>query len=52
MVDDLKEFVDTVEEGDQRSLERICRLAGQLGVVVIAAGRAADLAKYSERLRP
>ena len=29
-------------------MERICRLAQNLGVVVITAGRIADLSKYNE----
>lgn len=47
-IDDLKEFVDCANDGDKNSMERICRMAGGLGVLVFAAGRAADLARYNE----
>lgn len=47
-IDDLKEFVDSVTEQSKNSMERICRLAQQLGVLVFVAGRAADISKYNE----
>lgn len=47
-VDDLKEFVDTVSDADRNTMERICRLAQGLGVMVLAAGRMGDIAKYNE----
>lgn len=48
VVDDLKEFVDEVSDAVKNSLERICRLAQQLGVMVITAGRMADISRYNE----
>ena len=48
VVDDLKDFVDTVSTADHDSLERICRLAQNLGVIVLCAGRMSDMAKYNE----
>lgn len=47
-VDDLKEFVDGSEAESKNMLERICRMAQHLGVLVFAAGRVADLTKYNE----
>lgn len=48
IIDDLKEFVDSVTDANKLSMERICRLAKHLGVIVICAGRVADIAKYNE----
>ncbi len=48
IIDDLKEFVDAVSDASRNSMERICRLAQNLGVLVICAGRFSDLAKYNE----
>lgn len=48
LIDDLKEFVDTVSDASRNAMERICRLAQKLGVMVLAAGRMADIAKYNE----
>lgn len=48
LMDDLKEFVDAVSDADKNSMERICRLAQNLGVIVLAAGRMSDVAKYNE----
>ncbi len=47
-IDDLKEFVDKVSDGNLSSMERISRLAQGLGVLVISAGRMADISKYNE----
>ena len=47
-VDDLKEFVDTVDNNAKNSMERICRLAQGLGVIVFAAGRVSDVERYNE----
>lgn len=47
-IDDLKEFVDTVSDQNKLSMERICRLAQQLGVMIFTAGRVADISKYNE----
>ncbi len=47
-IDDLKEFVDSVSNENKNSMERISRLAQGLGVLIFAAGRAADLARYNE----
>ncbi len=48
VVDDLKEFVDAVTDESKNSMERICRLAQGLGVIVLTAGRMADMEKYNE----
>ncbi len=48
VVDDLKEFVDGVSDANKNAMERICRMAADLGVVVLAAGRMADIARYNE----
>lgn len=47
-IDDLKEFVDLSSDADKNSMERICRLAQYLGIIVIAAGRLEDIRKYNE----
>lgn len=47
-IDDLKEFVDTVSDENKNSMERICRLAQKLGVLVFAAGRVTDISRYNE----
>lgn len=47
-IDDLKEFVDSVNDNNKNSMERICRLAQGLGVLVFAAGRISDLERYNE----
>lgn len=47
-IDDLKEFIDSVTDECKTSMERICRLAQKLGVLVFAAGRAADISRYNE----
>lgn len=48
VVDDLKEFVDQVSNNSKNTMERICRMAQGLGVIVLCAGRMADIAKYNE----
>lgn len=48
IIDDLKEYVDSVSEANKNSMERICRLAQNLGVIVITAGRISDLLRYNE----
>jgi S-DNA-T family DNA segregation ATPase FtsK/SpoIIIE len=47
-IDDLKEFIDTVTDNSKNSIERICRLAQNLGVIVLVAGRISDIARYNE----
>lgn len=47
-IDDIKEFVDSVSDEVRNSMERICRLAQHLGVIVFVAGRTADVMKYNE----
>lgn len=47
-IDDLKEFVDAVSDNNKNAMERICRLAQGLGVLVFAAGRVSDLERYNE----
>ena len=48
VIDDLKDFVDNVSDSNRDSMERICRLAHRLGVMVFAAGRISDLSVYNE----
>lgn len=48
VIDDLKEFVEAVSDASKNSMERICRLAQDLGVIVIAAGRLSDISKLNE----
>lgn len=48
VIDDLKDFVDCVSDANKLSMERICRLAKHLGVIVLCAGRVADITKYNE----
>jgi S-DNA-T family DNA segregation ATPase FtsK/SpoIIIE len=48
VIDDLRDFIDAVSDANKNSMERICRLAQNLGVIVIAGGRSADLVKYNE----
>lgn len=48
VIDDLRDFVDAVSDANKNSMERICRLAQNLGVIVIVGGRIADLSKYNE----
>ncbi len=47
-IDDLKEFVDAVDNNNKNSMERICRLAQGLGVLVFVAGRVSDIERYNE----
>lgn len=47
-IDDLKDFVDEVDNDSKASMERICRLAEGLGVLVFVAGRVADIERYNE----
>lgn len=48
VIDDLKEFVDAVSNSNKNSMERIVRLAQNLGVIVLTAGRMSDVSKYNE----
>ena len=48
VVDDLKDFVDKVSDTNKNSMERICRMAQDLGVIVLCSGRMSDIAKYNE----
>ena len=48
IIDDLKEFVDEVSDNNKNTMERICRMAGGLGIVVICAGRVSDISHYNE----
>ena len=47
-VNNLKEFVDSVSEDNLRSMERICRLAQGLGVLIFVSGLPDDLVKYNQ----
>lgn len=46
-IDDLKDFVDAVSNEQKDCMERICRFTKNLGVMIFAAGRATDIAKYN-----
>lgn len=48
VIDDLKEFVDCVSDANKNTMERICRMAQDLGVIVLCAGRMMDISKYNE----
>lgn len=48
LIDDLKEFVDSVSDENKNTMERICRMAQNLGVIVLCAGRMSDLSHYNE----
>ena len=48
VIDDLKEFVDKVSDSSKNTMERICRMAQDLGVIVLCSGRMSDIAKYNE----
>lgn len=48
IIDDLRDFVDSVSDNNKNAMERICRMAQDLGVIVLCAGRIADLQKYNE----
>ena len=48
VIDDLKEFVDEVSNNNKNTMERICRMAGGLGIIVICAGRVSDISRYNE----
>jgi len=47
-IDDVKSFVDEVSDRCLKAMERFCRLAQGLGLMVFAAGRVSDLEKYNE----
>lgn len=47
-IDDLKEFVDKVSDANKNTMERICRMAQGLGVIVLCTGRMSDISKYNE----
>ena len=48
VIDDLKEFVDAVSNENKNTMERICRMAQNLGVIVLCAGAMGEIAKYNE----
>ena len=48
LIDDIKKYVDDVTNDNVNSMERICRLAQFLGVIVIANGSIADIARNNE----
>lgn len=48
IIDDLREFIDSVSDENKNTMERICRMAQDLGVIVLCGGRMADIAKYNE----
>ena len=47
-IDDIKSFVDDVTDRCLKAMERFCRLAQGLGLMVFAAGRVSDLERYNE----
>lgn len=47
LVDDLKEYIDEISNDNKNSLERICKLAQGLGVLVFVAGRTADIERLN-----
>ena len=47
-VSDLKEFVDEVSDENKNTMERICRMAGGLGIIVVCSGLMADITRYNE----
>lgn len=48
VIDDLKAFVDSVADADKISMERICKLAQGLGVMVLAATNATEVERYNQ----
>lgn len=48
IIADLKEFIDDVSNENKNLMERICRLAQNLGIIVISAGNISDILKYNE----
>ena len=48
VIDDLKEFVDEVSDRNKDTIERICRMAAGLGIVVLCASRTADATRLNE----
>lgn len=47
VIDDLKKYVEDVSNENVNSMERICRLAQHLGVIVVTNGSITDIAKIS-----
>lgn len=47
-IDDIKSFVDAATDEDRNSMERICRLAEGLAVMVFAGGSGEDITRYNE----
>lgn len=47
VIDDIKKYVDNVSDDNVNSMERICRLAQHIGVIVIVNGSISDVAKNS-----
>ena len=48
LINDIKGYVDMVSNDNVNSMERICRLAQNLGVIVIVNGSIANIAKNNE----
>ena len=48
VINDIRNYVETVEKGNVDSMERICRLAQYLGVIVLVNGSITDIGKYNE----
>lgn len=49
LIDDLRAFVDQVTDDARDTMDRICQMAGGLGVIVLAAACAEDVEAYSYR---
>ena len=47
-IDDINEFVESVENSSRDTMNRIASLAKNLGVILFAAGRIADVSRLSE----
>lgn len=48
LIDDIRRYVDDVSNDNVNSMERICRLAQNLGVIVIVNGSIVDVARNNE----
>lgn len=48
VIDDIKQFVDDVTDDALETMERVCRLAKGLKLIVLAAGTTNDMLKYSQ----
>lgn len=49
LIDDLRAFVDEVSDDARDTMDRICQMAGGLGIIVAAAACGEDIESYSYR---